>query len=156
MNNILEQLIDEMLRDEMLRNEMLRDEMLRDEMLRDEMLSEQLDSRRQNIILRLRLTAILDNTMIEHTNINNYESNQTNILCTLDDVDVQKLVKYSLTENSIEKCNICLDDMGLGDDVLKLDCDHLYHYNCINEYLTKYNYKCPCCRKEVGMPKYNL
>ena len=80
----------------------------------------------------------------------------TNVVCTLDDEDKNKLKKYKLDEDMKTQCNICLDNMLKDQEVMDLPCDHTYHYECINEYLEKYNYKCPCCRSEVGKPKYNI
>jgi hypothetical protein len=78
------------------------------------------------------------------------------VICTLDETDKEKLSKYILTEDHTEKCNICLDILVTDQEVIKLPCEHLYHSECILEWLDKYNYKCPCCRNEVGKAKYNV
>jgi hypothetical protein len=78
------------------------------------------------------------------------------VVCTLDEEDKEKLKKYKLKTEIVIQCNICLDNMNNDDEVMELPCKHFYHHNCINEYLEKYNYKCPCCRNEVGKPKYNI
>ena len=80
----------------------------------------------------------------------------TDVVCTLDEEDKNKLKKYKLDEDMKIQCNICLGNMMKDEEVMDLPCDHTYHYECINEYLEKYNYKCPCCRSEVGKPKYNI
>ena len=77
------------------------------------------------------------------------------ILCTLDEEEKEKLNKFILETKIDQKCNICLEDMIAGEEVVVLPCDHTYHSNCILTYLEEYNYKCPICRKEVGKPKYN-
>ena len=81
---------------------------------------------------------------------------QQDVVCTLDEEDKGKLSKYILTEDHTEKCNICLDGLVTDQEVIKLPCDHVYHSECILEWLDKYNYKCPCCRNEVGKAKYNV
>jgi len=86
---------------------------------------------------------------------NNY-SYCNDVICTLDESEKNKLNKYILKKNTESNCNICLDEMKKNQKVIKLPCNHLYHYKCINKYLEKYNYKCPCCRIEVGKPKYNI
>jgi len=78
------------------------------------------------------------------------------ILCTLDEEEKEKLNKFILETKIDQKCNICLEDMIAGEEVVVLPCDHTYHSNCILTYLEEYNYKCPICRKEVGKPKYNI
>ena len=78
------------------------------------------------------------------------------VLCTLDEEEKEKLNKFKLETKIDQKCNICLEEMIEGDEVVDLPCDHTYHSNCIFKYLEEYNYKCPTCRKEVGKPKYNI
>ena len=78
------------------------------------------------------------------------------VICTLDETDKEKLSKYILTEDHTEKCNICLDLLATDQEVIKLPCEHIYHSECILEWLDKYNYKCPCCRNEVGKAKYSV
>jgi len=52
------------------------------------------------------------------------------------------------------KCVICLDEYNSGDKDEKkfilLPCKHIFHKDCILEYLKNYNYKCPICRKDCG------
>jgi hypothetical protein len=81
---------------------------------------------------------------------------EDDVVCSLDHEEINNLEKYNLKDNFNEKCNICLDDMLKDQEVIKLPCEHIYHSCCISEYLNKYNYKCPVCRKEVGKPKYDL
>ena len=79
-----------------------------------------------------------------------------NIISTLNEEDINNLNKYILKNNLEDKCSICLDDMKINQEVIELQCNHIYHSNCINEYLTNYNYKCPCCKEEIGRPVYNI
>lgn len=50
-----------------------------------------------------------------------------------------------------EHCPICLDGYHAEDKVVDLDCKHVYHSDCIEEYLTQYNYTktCPICRETI-------
>ena len=106
---------------------------------------------------------VLNNLPTENNNIFNLINNiidpiitGEDIVCTLNDEDKDKLNKYKLTIKLEQKCGICLDEMIEENEVISLSCEHTYHSGCINEYLEKYNYKCPNCRKEIGKPKYNL
>ena len=45
-------------------------------------------------------------------------------------------------------CVICLDDID-SKNIYKLDCCHVYHQKCIDEWLLKQN-TCPICRKECS------
>ena len=51
-----------------------------------------------------------------------------------------------------KQCIICQDDFELGDKVKELSCSHIYHRNCIDEWLVKEK-KCPCCNKEITLNK---
>ena len=97
-----------------------------------------------------------NHSMNMFTNILAGPSPVEDVLCTLDDEEKEKLKKFILETKIDEKCNICLDEMNEGDEVVVLPCCHTYHSCCIFKYLDEYNYKCPICRKEVGKPKYNL
>ena len=44
------------------------------------------------------------------------------------------------------KCCICLGDMSGDEDLAKLNCNHVFHFNCINRYLREYNHLCPVCK----------
>jgi len=78
------------------------------------------------------------------------------IVCTLDDTDKENLKKINLENDLEDKCNVCMDQMKKGEEVLILPCNHTFHTCCIEEWLTKYNYRCPVCKQEVGKPKYNI
>jgi len=46
--------------------------------------------------------------------------------------------------------------MKVNEEIIELPCKHKYHSSCIIQYLTNYNYKCPCCKEEVGLPVHNI
>jgi len=111
-----------------------------------------IDSSNNNIT---NLVNLLSN-IINNYNDDDNDDNDDDVICTLDKEDKEKLKKYKLDNNTKLQCNICLDNIIENQEVIELPCNHIYHYECINEYLEKYNYKCPCCRIELGKPKYNL
>lgn len=49
-----------------------------------------------------------------------------------------------------------MDELVKDEDATYLECSHVFHSKCIDEWLSKYNYKCPVCKKEAGKPKYNI
>ena len=59
-------------------------------------------------------------------------------------VDTFKKFKTISTSNS--NCTICLEDMTCG---IKLDCNHIFHKDCIYKWLCCENVKCPLCRQDV-------
>lgn len=88
--------------------------------------------------------------------VNNYTSDFENIICTLDDSEIERLENIIYDKDDNIKCNICLDNIIKNQKIINLNCEHTYHSECIIPYLKNYNYKCPTCRKEIGKPKYNL
>jgi E3 ubiquitin-protein ligase BIG BROTHER-like protein len=83
-------------------------------------------------------------------------SHTEDVVSTLNEEDINKLKKYILEKDLEDKCTICLDCMETSQEVIELPCAHTYHSNCINEYLKKYSYKCPCCKIELGTPVHNI
>jgi hypothetical protein len=82
--------------------------------------------------------------------------NQENVICTLNEEEKNKLNKVILENNLDKCCSVCMDDLVKDNEVIILPCEHIFHTNCIEEWLSKYNYNCPVCKKEVGKPKYNI
>ena len=58
------------------------------------------------------------------------------------------LIDYIVVEKHFEnnECIICLDNMKIGEKIKILDCGHIYHYNCINDWF-KRKKECPLCYK---------
>ena len=49
------------------------------------------------------------------------------------------------TEYSPEICIICLDIFSKNQNIIKLECDHYFHENCIKEWFEKKT-TCPYCK----------
>ena len=45
-------------------------------------------------------------------------------------------------------CVICLDNFKIDEKIIKLPCNHIYHPECIQDWL-KDNITCPLCRYEI-------
>jgi hypothetical protein len=94
------------------------------------------------------------------TNFNDFIEQQLQNYTDLEDVKVtlteeefNKLDKVTDKELITNKqCNICLEDFKENDIVnddsklIQLKCNHIYHKDCIGEWLTKQSTKCPSCR----------
>lgn len=59
-----------------------------------------------------------------------------------------KTSKY-IGENN-ESCTICSDDIENNQDIIELKCKHIFHPNCIEEWVM-YKPECPVCRGEVDV-----
>lgn len=47
-------------------------------------------------------------------------------------------------------CNICLEDVQIGDEIRKLpNCSHTFHKQCIDQWLSQVA-SCPVCKRELG------
>lgn len=96
------------------------------------------------------------------TNFNDFVEEQFQNYNDLEDVKVtlsedefnklESTVDESLLQDNLS-CNICLEEINKEDSLIKLKCNHIYHKNCIKEWLTKQSTKCPncrfCCREPV-------
>ena len=74
-------------------------------------------------------------------------SNLEDVKVVLTDKEFEQLPEIT-DNNSLceEKCNICLEEFGKEETLIQLPCKHIFHKNCIKEWLTKQSTKCPICR----------
>ena len=80
---------------------------------------------------------------------------------TLQDNELESIrtIKFSeINDPKIDekKCSICMTKFADDDDISILKCNHIFHEDCIKEWLKEYNYRCPVCRCETGTAKYEL
>lgn len=93
-----------------------------------------------------------NNNIISLTNIINTLNNTENNNEILSEIDFdnirsEKFKNYiDNNNNGINYCSICLDKFNDNDDIKILECDHIYHFDCIKEWLLKYKNTCPICR----------
>jgi hypothetical protein len=59
-----------------------------------------------------------------------------------------KTQPYNTTDKKYEECSICTDKYDKNEEVSVLDCGHIYHPKCINEW-GKYKPSCPVCKAEI-------
>lgn len=59
-----------------------------------------------------------------------------------------------ITLKQVEHCTICIDKITNTDNICKLDCGHIFHFNCLlTSILISDQYdKCPNCRKKYDLP----
>jgi E3 ubiquitin-protein ligase RNF13 len=48
-----------------------------------------------------------------------------------------------------ETCAICLEDYRFGESLRLLPCQHAFHLNCIDSWLTKWGTSCPVCKHDI-------
>ncbi|GIY21288.1 hypothetical protein CDAR_164811 [Caerostris darwini] len=60
----------------------------------------------------------------------------------------KKIMKCTENEDNLEKCTICLCEFEDDEDVRRLPCMHLFHIECVDQWLTT-NKRCPICRVDI-------
>jgi len=63
-------------------------------------------------------------------------------------IERKLLLPINIKDIKENKCSICLEEYIENNDIIKLNCDHQYHKECIKEWL-KINNNCPHCRKNI-------
>jgi len=53
--------------------------------------------------------------------------------------------------DSTEECSICLELYQENDRIVQLTCNHIFHKDCIREWLQNKQNNCPLCRLPVGL-----
>ena len=110
-----------------------------------------------NLLMPPLLPPIIQNNfdMPQLISINQNNFNQ-DVVSTLKEEEFNKIKKYSTIKNLNENCSICLVNMSSKEEIWELPCSHKFHGECIETLLKNYNYKCPTCRCEVGIPTHHL
>lgn len=54
--------------------------------------------------------------------------------------------------NEEVECAICLSKIGDDDEIRELRCDHLFHRNCLDTWLSYGHTTCPLCRHNLVVP----
>ncbi|KAL2527006.1 RING/U-box superfamily protein [Abeliophyllum distichum] len=60
----------------------------------------------------------------------------------------RKRMEYESDDSEFESCTVCLEEMVEGSMVATLTCSHIFHDDCISEWLKRSHY-CPNCRFEM-------
>ena len=68
--------------------------------------------------------------------------------CKHDIIPNIKLETIRYTESDHNTCVICLSDYSVGERLSRLECSHVYHNKCINEWFNT-TLSCPTCRSDV-------
>lgn len=58
------------------------------------------------------------------------------------------LCSFCLERNTNTECIICVESMAVGQTVIQLSCQHVFHESCAMQWLTQHH-SCPYCRHEL-------
>lgn len=72
----------------------------------------------------------------------------------LSEADFDKLNHITITKNNLKKfndkiCNICMDTYKNTNILTELPCNHLFHKECIKQWVCSENVHCPMCRHDT-------
>ncbi|KAL7168256.1 hypothetical protein ACSBR2_038652 [Camellia fascicularis] len=59
-------------------------------------------------------------------------------------------VKMDQVSGCMDQCSICLEDFSSRSEATRMPCSHLYHIDCIFQWLGKDN-SCPLCRYQISI-----
>lgn len=93
----------------------------------------------------------LEKIVYNEDNQNEVNQNEVN----QDEVNIDKANQNAYKKsNTINKeCSVCLENFIKNDELIKLNCNHIFHHNCIKNWLCKESNKCPVCRIQVAEGK---
>ena len=60
-----------------------------------------------------------------------------------------KILTSDDEENLLNECSICLEQYKKKDKIVNLSCNHNFHTECINGWISKNNKTCPNCRENI-------
>ena len=69
----------------------------------------------------------------------------------LQNSSIESLDRFECTGEE-GKCTVCMGEMEVGDEGVRLSCGHQFHGPCVEQWLRGYVSSCPVCRKECGPP----
>jgi hypothetical protein len=64
-------------------------------------------------------------------------------------VNASEAFNASNSSNSSNTCSICITDFTPDEKIVKLECEHTFHIDCIKQWF-KQDHICPLCRKSVN------
>lgn len=59
-----------------------------------------------------------------------------------------ELESFTIDEQTADQCSVCLENMQVGQQAVRLQCNHMFHENCIQRWTRGHN-TCPVCREPI-------
>jgi hypothetical protein len=65
--------------------------------------------------------------------------------------------KYQFENHALEQnnCGVCLEDFQVGDQLIQVPCQHCFHVDCLQPWISEHN-TCPTCRFELAVDDKEL
>lgn len=77
------------------------------------------------------------------------ELEDVKITISQEDFDKLKHYQYDKDVHVSNECYICMDAYEQGCELVEIPCNHYFHKDCIQKWLTTEKVTCPVCRKDV-------
>ena len=90
-----------------------------------------------------------NNMGMNFANMNNVNDNHGVEPQLLNNLQTTKLQDISKLEDDKKNCIICMEDFKVGDEVIYLPCLHVFHKDCILEWLGSHD-DCPICKFKIN------
>ena len=91
------------------------------------------------------------NFLNEDNNINNNEEIINNLpVFKIDEKFMETSQKQDNKNENFEKCVICMEKYKIDDEVKTLPCFHIFHKDCIEQWLKAGKDTCPICKNKVN------
>ena len=81
---------------------------------------------------------------LTNNNNNNNNNNNDNDNDNDNDNNLTEFVNKQNNEKNYKECVICLENMIYDEDLIIINCSHIYHKECIQKWLNR-NSICPLC-----------
>ena len=75
---------------------------------------------------------------------------EKNINTILNDLPVSTVTEKILKSSNNRNCAVCLANFNPGDEIISLPCFHIFHKDCVIDWL-KYKLWCPVCKFKVSL-----
>jgi len=67
---------------------------------------------------------------------------------------VANIIFISKNPDLIDTCVICLENFDTNSSLAELNCDHNYHFNCLDKWINCGHDNCPLCRLSIKSKIY--
>lgn len=84
------------------------------------------------------------------------EQEDVKLTITQEELDKIPILDFSEIKTDEKTCSICLDEFDKESKIRKINCQHLFHSECIDKWLLENNYKCPVCRSSIAKHHANI
>lgn len=102
----------------------------------------------EQILEQLGLT--LEDNFEENNDLHEFLEKKVAISIHKDDLRKLPVILYQNIQTNHTECSICLDKYQKQSKIRQLPCQHIFHQECIDKWLTESRPTCPFCKQTAG------